>query len=238
MLKIRLTDNAYLEGGEGVFYRYHTKDGKLSACGIYGNWYEAHAVDDDDNEYRVVWEISDREAFDNGDEDCCDWENPSEIVNLSDNKSVDAEILLEFRDIELLNKHITFKSYDDVREFIQTDIECWKSFDEGVPDLTIDDIAQEWEEWINDNPDRVITKEKADELWGDTIALSVKELAVKVLEGLENVCDSTTEFEGDDWYYEGSDDEYEACWINGNYVDQYCPCCPHRNECSGYDDKD
>ena len=198
MLQIRLTENAYLEGGEGVFYRYHTKDGKLLACGIYGNWYEAHAVDDDDNIYRVVWEISDREAFDNGDEDCFDWENPSEIVRVSDNKSVEAEILLQFRDIELLNKHITFKSYDDVEEFIKTDIECWKSFDEGVPylntivqiqaskDLTIDDIAQEWENWIKENPDRIITKEEADELWGDTIALSVKELAVKVLEGLEN----------------------------------------------------
>lgn len=36
---------------------------------------------------------------------------------------------------------------------------------------------------------------------------------------------------------EGSDLEYDDCWYNGNYTDQYCPCCPHANECScGSDD--
>lgn len=33
-------------------------------------------------------------------------------------------------------------------------------------------------------------------------------------------------------------DEYEKCWYEGKYVDQYCPCCPYRNECSGYDDEE
>ena len=34
-------------------------------------------------------------------------------------------------------------------------------------------------------------------------------------------------------------DEYEKCWYEGKYVDQYCPCCPHRDECSaGSDDDD
>lgn len=238
MLQIRLTENAYLEGGEGVFYRYHTKDGKLSACGIYGNWYEAHAVDDDNNEYRVVWEISDREAFDNGDEDCCDWENPSEIVRLSDNIPMDAEIVLQFRNQELMNKHITFTSFEDMLEFINTDVESWESNFEGAPDLTIDEIAQEWEEWINDNPDRVITKEKSDELKSEIIAVSVKWLAEKVLERLENTSDSTMNIQESDWYSEGSDDGYEDCWNNGRYVDQYCPCCPYRHDCSGYDDED
>lgn len=37
---------------------------------------------------------------------------------------------------------------------------------------------------------------------------------------------------------EGSDAEYDDCWLNGNYIDQYCPCCPYRDECSGYEDKD
>ena len=32
---------------------------------------------------------------------------------------------------------------------------------------------------------------------------------------------------------EGSDLEYDDCWYNGNYTDQYCPCCPHANECGG-----
>ena len=93
MLNIMLTENAYLEGGRGVFYRYHLKDGRLSVCGIYGYWFEAPGVAEDGTEYRIVWEISDREAFDDGNEDCCDWKNPSEIYRLSDNKSVEAEIL-------------------------------------------------------------------------------------------------------------------------------------------------
>lgn len=26
-------------------------------------------------------------------------------------------------------------------------------------------------------------------------------------------------------------DEYEHCWENGDYDDQYCPLCPHYSEC-------
>lgn len=33
-------------------------------------------------------------------------------------------------------------------------------------------------------------------------------------------------------------DEYEQCWYEGKFVDQYCPCCPFRNECSGYDEEE
>lgn len=33
-------------------------------------------------------------------------------------------------------------------------------------------------------------------------------------------------------------DDYESCWQNGNYVDQYCPCCPYKDECSGYDEEE
>ena len=45
-------------------------------------------------------------------------------------------------------------------------------------------------------------------------------------------------FDSFDWQDEGSDDGYEDCWNSGNYTDQYCPCCPYRNECSGYEDED
>ena len=40
------------------------------------------------------------------------------------------------------------------------------------------------------------------------------------------------------WYSEGSNSEYDDCWLNGNYEDQYCPCCPYKDECSGYEDDD
>lgn len=35
-----------------------------------------------------------------------------------------------------------------------------------------------------------------------------------------------------------ADNEYDKCWYFGRYTDQYCPCCPYRDECSGYDDEE
>lgn len=31
---------------------------------------------------------------------------------------------------------------------------------------------------------------------------------------------------------------YDDCWNTGDYEDQYCPLCPHRFDCSGYEDRD
>lgn len=92
MLNIKLTEQAHVEGYGGAFYRFHTENGALSASGIWDNWYEAAAVDQNGNEYRIVWEISNHEAFISGDEDCCDWENPAEIYSYTDGKPVEAEI--------------------------------------------------------------------------------------------------------------------------------------------------
>ena len=33
-------------------------------------------------------------------------------------------------------------------------------------------------------------------------------------------------------------DEYEKCWENGDYDDQYCPECPYYEMCSGGDSDD
>ncbi len=93
MIKIKLTQSAYVEGFEGAFYRYTTNEGTPSACGIFDNWYTAAAVDTNGNKYRVVWEISNLDAFNSGDEDCCDWDNPSEVIDINSGLPVDAEIL-------------------------------------------------------------------------------------------------------------------------------------------------
>lgn len=82
MKKITLTTQATVQGYEGAFYRYTTDEGKASIMGIYDNWYAANGRDEQGNEYLIVWAISNREAFDNGDEDCCDWDEPSEVLNL------------------------------------------------------------------------------------------------------------------------------------------------------------
>lgn len=92
MIIIKLTQSAYVEGYDGAFYRYTTEDGQASACGIYDNWYTARAIDDDGKEYRVIWQISDLDAFNRGDEDCCDWDNPAEVIDLDSGLPVNAKI--------------------------------------------------------------------------------------------------------------------------------------------------
>lgn len=93
MATIRLTQDAYLAGHEDAFYRFTTDEGKPSIKGIWGERYEAMATDDEGNEYFVVWSIADREAHERGDEDCCDWCNPDEILNTDTGLPVDAKLV-------------------------------------------------------------------------------------------------------------------------------------------------
>ena len=51
-----------------------------------GDWYEAHAIDRDENWYLVKWDILDsyRRMTDDeqaDEQNACDWENPSSISN-------------------------------------------------------------------------------------------------------------------------------------------------------------
>lgn len=93
-MKIRLTQEAHIEGYKGAEYRLHTDDGSESIYVIRDNWYEATATDDNGNEYLVVWIL--REDFDvneNSDEsDACNWDEPEEIINIETGKPVTAEI--------------------------------------------------------------------------------------------------------------------------------------------------
>lgn len=34
------------------------------------------------------------------------------------------------------------------------------------------------------------------------------------------------------------EDEYERCWMTGEYDDQYCLMCPHNAECNSEEDDD
>ena len=89
MKRIKLTQNAYYVGGE---YRLHTEGGDLSKTVLNG-YYTASAVDEEGNEYSIYWSIANREAFDAGDEDCCNWENPEEVYSWEDKKPINAEII-------------------------------------------------------------------------------------------------------------------------------------------------
>lgn len=93
--KIKLTQDAYVCGYEGAFYRFTTKDGKRSCHGIWNNWYEGTATDEDGKDYKVIWEITDRDAFDAGDEDCCDWDNPAEILDDEGNTVTDECVIVD-----------------------------------------------------------------------------------------------------------------------------------------------
>ena len=33
-------------------------------------------------------------------------------------------------------------------------------------------------------------------------------------------------------------DEFERCWMTGDYDEQDCEECPHKDECSGYEGDD
>lgn len=82
MLKITVTGGEQnVNGYEGAFYRFTTDDGRPSAYGIWDNWYEGTGKDDNGNEYFIVWSISKPELFAEGDEDCCDWDNPVEVID-------------------------------------------------------------------------------------------------------------------------------------------------------------
>lgn len=84
-IKINLTQNAYINSGE---CRLHTDSGKPSAW-VLRDWYEALATDSDGNEYRVIWAVRDDWDAESGDEsDACDWDSPTEIIQLDTGDNV------------------------------------------------------------------------------------------------------------------------------------------------------
>lgn len=74
-------DTVHINGYEGAFYRYTTEDGKPSACGIWDIWYSGIGTDENGKTYTIVWAVSDMESYNNGDEDCCDWFSPNEVID-------------------------------------------------------------------------------------------------------------------------------------------------------------
>lgn len=82
MTRIRLKEDAYICGYEGAFLRYILPDGRESAVGISGNWFEASAEDEDGNDVFVYWNTV--EGFDPNDdtdfEYACDWDTPYMVI--------------------------------------------------------------------------------------------------------------------------------------------------------------
>jgi hypothetical protein len=86
MTTIKLTQEAYACGGS-------VRAGHNSICEL-TEWYEAAAKDDNGNDYRVIWEISNSDAEDES--DVCDWSEPWAILdahhnNVSDTVTLDGD---------------------------------------------------------------------------------------------------------------------------------------------------
>ena len=75
MKKLTLTQHPYINGGEVHNSIYVLRD-----------WYEAEAVDDNGNEYRVIWTIDNPDVEDES--DACDWGNPWAIIHLDTGRDV------------------------------------------------------------------------------------------------------------------------------------------------------
>jgi hypothetical protein len=69
--KLTLTQEAYPTGGS------FPVDGRYT---YNGDWYEAHAEDEEGNEHMVRWTNVDWDAEDSS--DTCDWDNPDYIQAL------------------------------------------------------------------------------------------------------------------------------------------------------------
>lgn len=91
MKNIKLTQEAYGSSGN---YGIRDKNGKV----VYylNSWYEAAAVDEDGNDYTVVWEICD--TWDGNDEaSACDWDKPIMVIDYNDSmKNIVDNVVIAF----------------------------------------------------------------------------------------------------------------------------------------------
>ena len=94
MTHIKLTQEAYLDGYDGAFYRFNDEEGDELSTGLWDYWYEARAKDEDGEEYTVIWKITNQEAWENGDEAyACEWSDPTYIEDHNGFRVTDDVIL-------------------------------------------------------------------------------------------------------------------------------------------------
>lgn len=92
--KIRLTQEPFVTNNGQDYHNYTDGEGNLTQEAVDAGvvYYTAHAVDSDGNEYDVNWGIANLDAYNSGDEDCCNWDEPDKICSYEDNAIVEAEI--------------------------------------------------------------------------------------------------------------------------------------------------
>ena len=86
-------NDAYIAGYDSAFLRSLDADGCECVGGIWDYWYQAHAKDNEGNDYFVYWEITHPDYWDDGDESLlCDWDAPDMIVR--DGKNVIDDVIV------------------------------------------------------------------------------------------------------------------------------------------------
>lgn len=82
-IKIIFVDDAFFEGFYGATLRYRDDYGRVIDSGLCDFWYEGRAIDSNDNEYYVFWEITNIEALlDDGNvKDAFDQDRPYLVID-------------------------------------------------------------------------------------------------------------------------------------------------------------
>lgn len=81
MTRIKLTQEADIEGYEDAFLHYVDEKGRTQPYGIWDYWFTAKAVDNDGNEYTVFWETKEDFDLSNPADEACDWESPYMVID-------------------------------------------------------------------------------------------------------------------------------------------------------------
>lgn len=81
MKKIKILEEAQIDGYDGAFLREYNENGAELATGWWNYWYSANAVDEEENEYTVYWEFLGDYNDEDNEEDACDWDCPVMILD-------------------------------------------------------------------------------------------------------------------------------------------------------------
>ena len=85
-IKIKIYGSAYFSSG---MYRLPDENGEDTEFYMEDEWLEAHAFDEEQQEYLIFWDLlPDWDGMDS--DTACDWDHPSAIINFApDGKSYD-----------------------------------------------------------------------------------------------------------------------------------------------------
>ena len=100
--EIKLIQDPYVCGYKGAFCHEISDEGKELATGVWDNWYEATAEDENKKQYQVYWKLNDDFDINSDDEsDACDWCHPWMVLETGTNndRNVVASVVIKILDL-------------------------------------------------------------------------------------------------------------------------------------------